>query len=206
MTVKAIKYATVNWKADIISMSFGWPRWHECVEKAIKAASDNNIILFAAASNNGSNQTTAFPASCPPVICVHSASGYGDPSPFTPRPFGSINLAVIGEGVISSWPQSRGEGPGRRSSGTSVATPILAAIAALVLEFVNQKPSLTPHDLRLRSPRGMAQVLLGMSSRHHTGYDVVMPWQVLDTQIGRVRSEGRIADHLERLFGPASST
>ena len=182
-------------------MSLGWQSWHKPVEEAIKSASSRNIILFAAASNGGANLPVAFPANCPPVICVHSANGWGARSHFTPDPFvGGVNFAVIGEAVNSCWPRSRGEGLEKRRWGTSTSAPMLAAIASLVLEFVDQKPSPTPHDLRLRSPRGMTQVLLAMST-HRSGYEVVMPWQVLDDKVGRVMSEARISDSLAKLFG-----
>ena len=186
-------------------MSFGWPRWHTSVEEAIKIASSQNVILFAAASNSGSNQPIAFPANCPPVICVHSADGYGNPSRFTPLPLvGDPSFAVIGEAVSSSWPQTRGEGREKRKWGTSTSTPILAAIAALVLEFTHQKPSPSPLELRLRSPRGMTQILLAMS-KCRSNYMVVTPWLILDSNIGRKRSEDRVLDNLMELFGSQSS-
>ena len=128
------------------------------VAEAIDIASSQNVILFAAASNSGSNQPIAFPANCPPEICVHSADGYGNPSRFTL--VDGPNFAVIGEAISSSWPQTRDEGREKCKWGTSTSTPILAAIAALVLEFTHQKPSRSPLELRLRSPRGMTQILL----------------------------------------------
>lgn len=202
--VKAIKYAALDWEVDIITMSFGWPRWHDCVEEEIKTASSRNVILFAAASNSGLNKPVAFPANCAPVICVHSANGFGVPSHFTPVPVdGDHNFAVLGEAVRSSWPVSRGEGHEKRQWGSSTSTPILAAIAALVLEFVNQKPSLTANELRLRSPKGITRVLLAMSMNRY-GYNIVMPWKILDACDGRDESQSRISNTL-KFFGPDTS-
>ncbi len=203
---QAIRHATMKWKVDIITMSFGWPCWHKCVEEAIQVASDHNIILFAAASNNGSNQPVVFPANYRSVICVHSTTGFGNPSQFTPLPLsGSHNFAVIGEAVSSSWPNFRGEGREMRRSGTSTSTPILAAIAALVLEFVNQMPFPAPQELRLRSAQGMSQVLLAMSDSR-SGYMVVKPWKILDSQFEHSWVQTRISLSLIELFGPESST
>jgi len=195
-------HATNEWKVDIITMSFGWSHYHPCVEQAIAHASSRQVILCAAASNDGANNAVAFPANCSPVICVHSANGYGIPSHFTPPPlnFGA-NFSVIGEAVSSTWP---GETLEKRRWGTSTSTPILAAIMALVLEFINQKPVKTSHDLRLKTPMGMTQTLLAMSQLRQD-YHYVMPWKLLDSRVGRVRVESRILDSLDELFGPEAS-
>ena len=110
------------------------------------------------------------------------------------------NFAVIGEAVSSTWPVGSGQGKEKRRWGTSTSTPIAAAIAALVLEFINQKPVKTSHDRRLKTPKGMTQILLAMSVMKQN-YHYVMPWQVLDASVGRTRVEGRILDSLDQLFG-----
>ncbi|MCJ1249359.1 hypothetical protein MMC30_006582 [Trapelia coarctata] len=199
VVAKAIMHATDEWKVDIIMMSFGWHRYHPCVEQAIDHASSRQVIICAAASNNGANRTVAFPANYPPVICVHSANGWGRISHFTAPPLSiGPNFAVVGEAVSSTWP---GEEYGKRRWGTSTATPIMAAIVALVLEFINQKPVKTSHDGRLKTALGMKQVLLAMSLPEQS-YSLVMPWKLLDARVGRARVESRILDCLEELFGP----
>ena len=198
-------HATDEWKVDIISMSFGWSRWLRCVEKAIDHASSHDVILCAAASNDGSNKPVAFPANCSHVICVHSASGWGQPSDFTPLPLDSgPNFAVVGEEMNSTWPVKRDEGHEKRMCGTSTSTPILAAIIALLQEFTNQKPEKTAHDQRLKTSEGITQVLLAMSINQR-GYRVVEPWRVLDSRDTRERVESRISESLEKLFGRESS-
>lgn len=198
-------HATDEWKVDIITMSFGWPRYYECIERAIDHASSQQIILCAAASNTGANKDVAFPAKFPPVICIHSANGWGKPSDFTPRPLTEgPNFAVIGEAVSSTWPIAKGDGEEKRRWGTSTATPIAAAIVALVLEFINQKPVKTSHDRRLKSPKGMTQVLLAMSVPQQR-YHCVSPWEVLDAQVGRTMVESRIDDIMYKQFGSEST-
>ncbi|MCJ1475861.1 hypothetical protein MMC13_004525 [Lambiella insularis] len=203
---EAIMHAADVWKVDIITMSFGWPRYHTCVEEAIYHASQKPVILCAAASNDGANKKVAFPASQPPVFCVHSASGWSKPSDFTPLPLKvGANFAVIGEAVSSTWPTHRREGSEKRKWGTSTASPILAAIVALILEFINQKPKKTSHDKRLKTPRAMMHVLLGMSEPDR-GYDVVKPWLILDSQKDRVLAESRILSLLIDEFGPENES
>lgn len=191
-------HAAGEWRVNIITMSFGWSRYHPCVEKAIDHASSRQVILCAAASNDGSNKAVAFPANYFPVICVHSATGWGRLSHFTPLPLSiGHKCAVIGEAVSSTWPGAEQE---KRKWGTSTSTPILAAIVALMLEFIHQKPIKTAHDRRLQTPNGMTQILLAMSQQEQK-YHVVMPWTLLDSRVGRVRVESRILDRLDELFG-----
>ena len=50
------------------------------------------------------------------------------------------NFSVSGDAVRSTWPAHLKQGTNQRKSETSIATPIAAGIAALVLEFATQKP------------------------------------------------------------------
>lgn len=197
-------HAADVWKVGIITMSFGWPQYHPCVEQAINHASSKPVILCAAASNDGANVPVVFPASYSPVFCVHSATGWGRHSAFTPLPLdNSPNFAVLGEAVNSTWPTQRGEGSEKSKWGTSTATPILAAIIALILEFINLKPKKTSHDKRIQSPAGMTQVLQAMSQIVQ-GYSVVTPWKILDLSKGRTRVEELISNRMDEAFGKVS--
>lgn len=179
-------------------MSFGWPRHFPSVEQAIDHATSRNVIICAAASNNGANDKVAFPANYEPVICVHSAIDMGRPSKFTPSPLDSSpNFAVLGENIRAAWP---GLKDGRSRSGTSTATPILAAVIALIIEFVDQKPCKTSHDKRVRTPGGITALLRAMSKVERR-YHIVQPWTLLTAEVSRKRVESRIQDAMERKFG-----
>lgn len=101
------------------------------------------------------------------------------------------NFAVLGENVQAAWP---GRENGKSQSGTSTATQILAAVMALVLEFVDQKPRKTPDEERLRDHRVMTKVLIAMSDEVE-GYRYVRPWKLLGgSNVDRGRVESRIQD------------
>lgn len=117
-------------------MSFGWPSsnfsGHWALEAAIDKAYSKKVLMFAAASNSGGRRGRAYPASSSHVICVHSTDGLGNASPFNPTPVSdAMNIATVGESIQSAWP---GDAV-KYGSGTSFATPILAGIAAFLLQY-----------------------------------------------------------------------
>jgi hypothetical protein len=139
---KAINHAVTKWNVDIISMSFGIREYHEPMKTAISNALYNQTLMFAAASNDGANLGRAFPAKYPSVFCIHSTDGNGNPSAFNPTADEKdVNFSLLGEHVRSHWPAGKN---GHNDivnvmSGTSVATPIAAGLAASVLSFVRQQ-------------------------------------------------------------------
>jgi subtilisin family serine protease len=153
-------HATDMWKVNIISMSFGFDKFSSDIYKALDHAYKMDVVLFAAASNDGnaSMNPLKFPASQKEsVICVNAASAFGKPSEFNPLPaIDRDRTTFLGENVKSTWPRSLRKdepeikgGIWRRGSGTSVATPIAAAVAAAIMQFV------TSTKARSRCTRGL---------------------------------------------------
>lgn len=121
-------------------MSFGYKHWDLKLDQALKKARDHGIVVFAAASNFGNHEQVAWPArDADRAICIHSSIDYGtDSSGFTPKAHPDItNFMVVGEEVCSHWPESKGGGF-RTMTGTSTATPVATAIAALLMAFTRQ--------------------------------------------------------------------
>ncbi|KAI2466433.1 ankyrin [Annulohypoxylon bovei var. microspora] len=135
---KAIDWAVEN-PVDIINMSFGYEYSPNVVREALKRAQQKRIIVFAAMSNGGSFEKAKWPAReemC--AIGIHSCDENGTKSGFTPlRNPNTDNFMVVGDNVLTHWPMSKGR-PFRLDSGTSFATPVAAAMAALILAFVEQ--------------------------------------------------------------------
>ncbi|KAI1140171.1 ankyrin [Hypoxylon sp. FL0543] len=136
---KAIDWAISN-HADLINLSFGYDSAPEEVEDALNRASQNKIVVFAAMSNGGSLEGAKWPARNEMyAIGVHSCDENGTRSGFTPLPASNAdNFMATGENVVTHWPRSKG-GPFRLDDGTSFATPVAVATAALILAFVEQK-------------------------------------------------------------------
>lgn len=190
-------------------MSFGIREYHEPMKTAISTALHNQTLMFAAASNDGANLGRAFPAKYPGVFCIHATDGNGNPSAFNPTADEKdVNFSLLGEQVRSHWPAGRN---GHNDivnvmSGTSVATPIAAGLAASVLSFVRQQEQglAARSDLLgpwLKDVHAMDAVLKSMvRQRRGAGYDYITPHVLLDTESSREHVYNKIKDIKKHMY------
>jgi hypothetical protein len=178
-TNQAVRVASEEWDVDIISLSFGFPTGIRKLRHEIDKAIHRNKIVFAAASNDGGNAARAYPASQDGVICVHSADGLGNVSPFNPTALkGTHNFCFVGENIEAAWPSSTPSKLGglRRMSGTSFATPVAVAVAAFMIGFVSNKmPEHINWGIPLKSSEGIKAIFHAISERRNGQYDLVNP-------------------------------
>ncbi|KAJ5389012.1 subtilisin-like protein [Penicillium cataractarum] len=171
---EAINYASdpEHWGVHIISMSLGWKNIPESVERAIKTATmTREVFIFAAASNNGptDDYSVTYPARAMMVFPVFAASSQGELQRFNPSHEHKKGLSTLGVNVTGPWTRHGTEekSPTRCRSGTSIATPIMAASAALALQYIYQKPPLKIEGLyRLEGIDGMVELLSLMRPIH----------------------------------------
>lgn|GEM_PF-703986 len=140
-----IRWAADN-GADIINLSFGGPETGYVIRDAVSYARSKGVVIVAAAGNSGLG-TVEYPAALNGVISVaasNRANGLAFFSSFGP----GLDVTAPGAGIISTLPtydtESANEGFPRNygmMSGTSMASPFVSGLAALVLA---QDPSLAP--------------------------------------------------------------
>lgn len=154
----AIRYAVDN-GADIINMSFGksYSPHKEVVDKAIQYADDNDVLMVHAAGNSSENSdsTANYPTDTygdyfngsstanlwisvgasswkPDAAFVGNFSNYGDET---------VDLFAPGVDIYSTMPDNKY----KQNQGTSMASPVVAGVAALVMAYY---PDLTPQQVR----------------------------------------------------------
>ena len=133
--VRAIYYATSQ-GSNIISMSFSFATSSSELNKAMNYAYSQGVICVAAAGNDG-EKIKVYPASINHVIGVASTSNSDTQSSFTNYGQQVVWIAAPGENVVSTYPFDNYAS----SSGTSFSTPLVAGVAALM---VNANPSISP--------------------------------------------------------------
>ena len=168
-------------------MSFGFSSFTERlvdIRESLRSAYRLGIVIFAAASNGGGNNGLTYPANEDEVIGIGATDGKGNKSDFTPGPYpDQKNFSTLGEGVMSSWPRKLSSAITERSrvmSGTSVATPIAAGIAGMVMDYLRQLPEDTDDNLdfllsQLKSKKGMEAALLKLTETRD-GFHYIVPW------------------------------
>ncbi|KAH6962516.1 peptidase S8/S53 domain-containing protein [Ilyonectria sp. MPI-CAGE-AT-0026] len=218
----AVVARAINWaveqKVHVINLSLGYrdEQKHPGISDlraALERAVKQQILVFAATSNEGLTADVAWPAkNLTYAIGIHSSTDNGRPSEFIGKASSEANLMVVGEKILSY---------GRRGelqfcSGTSFATPVAAAVGAMILAFVGQEAC--EEQVRnlesanrgwdwkgvLRTNRGMRNVLEriseAVSNEGGTYYRISQKllWEEFHLQDGREHALNIIAGALRR--------
>lgn len=136
--IRAIVYAVDN-GARVINMSLGATTYSRGEAEAVAYAVRHGAVLVAAAGNRSSNRVF-YPAAHPQVIAVAATDVSDYPAGFSNHG-DYISVAAPGVSIISTIP---GNGYGVLS-GTSMATPHVSGLAALILSL---NPELSPNQVR----------------------------------------------------------
>ena len=134
----AIVYATDN-GARIINMSWGSNQHSFVIQDAINYAHAQGVLLIGAAGNSKESDSF-FPAAYQKVLSV--ASTTQDKQRFHRTNFGaSVDIGAPGNGILSTQINNNY----RTLTGTSMAAPHVAGVAALML---SKRPALTHEEVR----------------------------------------------------------
>lgn len=176
----------INWAvekgAHILSISLGYEYSTPDLYYAIHNALAYNVMVVCAAGNEGSiyKNSIGYPARYGSTITIGAHDMDGNPSGFSSRG-GEIDLLAPGMELWSSFK----DGGYIKESGTSVATPFVAGISALILakhmhSDSNNTPLINNDDLR--------EHLLWMTTHpgyhdNQSGYGPLQPLQMFLNQL-----------------------
>ncbi len=141
--------------ARIINLSLGSAGDDTTLRRAVASATQAGALVVAAAGNDSSSQPF-YPAAYPQVLAVAAVGPDGAPAPYSNfgsyvgirAPGGNFALGDVTDGVMSAiWDFSTSSPAYAWATGTSMAAPHVAGVAALVL---SQSPGLDAAQLRAR--------------------------------------------------------
>lgn len=149
--IEAINYVINRKKAGvnvrIISASWGSTQKSKALGDVIRKAGEEGILFIAASGNSSADadKSPHYPASydLPNIISVAALNRNDELASFSNYGLKRVHVAAPGAEILSTWLN----GDFREASGTSMATPTVSGVAALVLSV---EPKLSMEDLRER--------------------------------------------------------
>jgi len=149
--IEAINYAIDRKQAGVnvrvINASWGSTMYSKALEDAIRAAGEAGILFVAAAGNSGTSNDRSphYPSNynLPNVISVAALDRNDNLASFSNYGVKTVHTAAPGRDILSTW---LGDDY-REASGTSMASPYVAGVAALILA---SEPKLSVEKLRER--------------------------------------------------------
>lgn len=189
--VRAIHYA-IDHKARIISNSWGGSQGSQALAEAIARARESGILFVAAAGNGGqdgvgdnNDQVATYPASYGAqydnVIVVAATDRQDNLTAFSNYGPGSVHIGAPGQDILSTL----NDGRYGNMSGTSMATPLVSGIAALMaglrpgLSYLQIKQTLLDTADRVSGLSG--RVLSGRVNAYRAMSAIADPSQPLPT-------------------------
>jgi subtilisin len=134
-----IRHAAKVWEVDVISMSLGGSGADTWIPPALKEADELGVIVVCAAGNDGPRENTeGYPARYPQSVSVAACDRNRQIANFSSR---GPNVFITGPGVDVRSTYLGGQYA--TMSGTSMATPHIAGVAAL---WVAAHPEVAKRD------------------------------------------------------------
>lgn len=183
----AVEWAVEN-GAKILQNSWGGPGYRQVLKDIFDYAMENNVSVVVSTGNTHIDENWGFPNTIPGIIGVGASDVHGQLASFSSRG-DSVSVTAPGVKILSTIARSTVDGPTtdydfgstnepyQFMNGTSMASPYVSAVAALLYE---KYPNATPYQIRkvmeiTASNNGAWNV--------DTGYGVVNPIAALSATL-----------------------
>jgi subtilisin family serine protease len=131
-------YDAVEMGADVINLSLGDDEPSRAEREAIRYAKDHDVIVVAAAGNQAA--AVEYPAAYPEAIAVGASDANDQPASFSN--YGDkLDVLAPGVRILSTVPDQVTPGGYETLNGTSMATPAVSALAALLKSQAPERSS-----------------------------------------------------------------
>ncbi len=179
--VEVLKYlATVSPKPDVVCLSLGMPMYIRMLHKEVINLYNKNIPLVCASGNSGfKNDTVDYPAKFPETIAVAAFDSNGDIAKFSGKGK-EVDFAAPGVDIYSTFKVSEY----CRMSGTSMATPFMVGLIALMLAKHKKQEKLTGKN-DCTTVKNIVEHLIkytkdkGIIKNNEFGYGIIDPLQLV---------------------------
>jgi len=155
--VQAIKWASSQHEADVISMSFGFRDTDKSIADAITSAqlARGNAVVFLASAGNSSSERERFPAYHQDVLSIRATNCDGAflakrPPQDNERP--GLVFGTYGDDIPDRI--TKEHGPEICKPGSSIATAVAAGIAAVMIAYSESLPFRFALDAGIKSKGG----------------------------------------------------
>lgn len=148
--ISAIEYAVAK-GAQVINNSWGGPNFSQSLSDAYVFAYNRGVLIVTASGNSNTNNdvNAMYPANIntPGNISVLATTDSDFKASFSNFGASKVHVGAPGVNIISSVPGTGCSNPGcfQMLSGTSMAAPFVAGMAALILREASQ---LTPYQVK----------------------------------------------------------
>ena len=175
--------AGIDWASDagahVISMSLGSPVSSSDIYAAILRAVQQGRFVICAAGNDGRPNSVNYPGRWNETVAVGAVNANGELSRFSSQG-DELDICAPGENVLSTYIG----GAYAKLSGTSMATPFVSGVVALMLAKHHLRGGKTPietHAQLLEHLRRTATDAGVPGKDPHFGYGLIDPEQLIGT-------------------------
>lgn len=191
-----IDWATAS-GADVISMSLGSPQPSQDIARALERAVSAGKFVVCAAGNDGRPDSVDYPAAWDNLAVAVAAVGPGGILANFSSRGPQVDIAAPGVDILSTWPG----GGYAKLSGTSMATPFVAGVVALLVSRHRQLGAGAATPLR-----NQAELIEHL---HRTALDAGAPGFDTGFGFGLVNPAGLLAAEYPAakvlIFGPVAA-